>query len=58
MRDLRRADKSPAAFEMSNINYAYNGMKYTYGYAVRNFDLTKQNAITKVTKFETKLSTS
>ena len=48
MRNLRKPDKSAAAFEMSNINYAYNGRKYTYGYATRNFDLKEQNAITKV----------
>ncbi|KAH3873821.1 carotenoid isomerooxygenase-like isoform X2 [Dreissena polymorpha] len=45
--DLRRG-KSPATFEMSNINYAYNGKKYTYAYMVRNFDLHEQNAITKL----------
>jgi hypothetical protein len=47
MRNLR-GDKKPAAFEMSNINYAYDGKKYTYAYMARNFDRSDQNAITKV----------
>ncbi|XP_076117851.1 carotenoid isomerooxygenase-like [Mytilus galloprovincialis] len=38
----------PAAFEMSNINYAYNGRKYTYAYMSRNFDRADQNAVTKL----------
>lgn len=48
MRSLRANGKPPAAFEMSNINYAYNGKKYTYAYMARNFDRRDQNAITKV----------
>lgn len=48
MRNLRGDVKAPAAFEMSNINYAYNGRKYTYGYMIRNFDRREQNAVTKV----------
>lgn len=43
-----RPGKAPAAFEMSNINYAYNGIKYTYGYMAKNFDIKDQNAITKL----------
>jgi hypothetical protein len=35
---------------MSNINYAYNGRKYTYSYMVKNFDRADPNAITKVQK--------
>lgn len=38
----------PGAYEMSNINYAYNGRKYTYGYMVKNFDRADPNAITKL----------
>lgn len=48
MRSLRGDGKAPAAFEMSNINYAYQGKKYTYAYMVRNFDRREQNAITKL----------
>lgn len=48
MRSLRADGKKPEAFEMSNINYAYYGKKYTYAYMARNFDRKEQNAITKV----------
>jgi hypothetical protein len=41
-------------YEMSNINYAYNGRKYTYGYMVKNFDRADPNAITKVRKLALK----
>ena len=46
-RDLRRGKKG-VPFEMSNINYAYYGKKYTHAYIIRNFDRQGQNAITKV----------
>ncbi|XP_045174041.2 carotenoid isomerooxygenase-like [Mercenaria mercenaria] len=48
MRNLRGDKTVPAAFEMSNINYAYYGKKYTYAYMVRNFDRREQNALTKL----------
>ncbi|XP_053406723.1 carotenoid isomerooxygenase-like [Mercenaria mercenaria] len=48
MRSLRNPARDPAAFEMSNINYAYNGKKYKYGYMARNFDRKERNAITKL----------
>lgn len=48
MRNLRGDNKAPAAFEMSNINYAYQGKKYTFGYMIRNFDRREQNAVTKL----------
>lgn len=47
VRNLRK-DTTPTAFEMSNINYAFNGRKYTYGYMAKNFDRPDQNAITKL----------
>jgi len=43
---------------MSNINYAYNGRKYTYGYMVKNFDRADPNAITKVRKLVADLKIS
>ena len=43
---------------MSNINYAYNGRKYTYGYMVKNFDRADPNAITKVRKLVANLKIS
>ncbi|XP_060584886.1 carotenoid isomerooxygenase-like isoform X2 [Ruditapes philippinarum] len=48
MRSLRTKDKDLAAFEMSNINHAYNGKKYTYGYMAMNFDRRERNAVTKL----------
>ncbi|KAL4220089.1 Retinoid isomerohydrolase [Mactra antiquata] len=48
IRSLRAANKPQEAFEMSNINYAYYGKKYTYAYMVRNFVRYEQNAITKL----------
>lgn len=48
MYNLRDPKKPAAAFEMSNINYAYNGRRYQFGYMARNFDQKEQNAITKL----------
>ena len=48
-RSLRVKERDPAAFEFSNINYAYNGKKYKFGYMAMNFDRKENNAITKVT---------
>jgi len=46
IRNLRNGP--PAAFEMSGINYAYSGRKYTYAYMAKNFDQIFTNAITKL----------
>ncbi|XP_045188570.2 carotenoid isomerooxygenase-like isoform X2 [Mercenaria mercenaria] len=48
MRSLRNPARDPAAFEMSNINYAYYGKKYKYGYMARNIYRKERNALTKL----------
>lgn len=45
-RNLR--NNTASALEMSNINYAYYGKKYTYGYMIKNFLRADQNAIIKL----------